>query len=332
MITKKYYMSFFVMLLTCSLAQQLSGAEGKPLYPVPVRDEALLPMLIYFSSSQCSSCAPFDKLFEQPEMIRKLEQHYISVRVNIDETAGKACAEIYQVNNVPAFVVADHKGVILYKSDETLSMEDIQLLMETVPMKYTDVNKSEATPVQVSSVENKAIETAITSDQHSPESETAAQATPVQTSEMTQTLPTDRDPEALISHEPEEILPQSESSSAEDKNNEMNATPKKMYVSNDRPKEKQGTVNNSSQASLRPPLKPRTYSIQLGYFSQSPNANTLLENVRSKGLTEARMQTEFHDGRSYYRILIGNCVTLSEAQALLTRVHALGLKGAVHRQ
>jgi cell division septation protein DedD len=75
----------------------------------------------------------------------------------------------------------------------------------------------------------------------------------------------------------------------------------------------------------------RTYAIQLGYFSEETNASKLVQKAKEKGLTEMRTQTETRNGVTYFRVLIGRCPTLSEAQKLLDQVHRVGLKGAVYR-
>jgi septal ring-binding cell division protein DamX len=81
------------------------------------------------------------------------------------------------------------------------------------------------------------------------------------------------------------------------------------------------------------PLSTRhTYSVQLGFFSEAPNAKTLTQKAKLKGLAEIRTETELRDGKSHYRVLIGSFSTLTEAQTLLGKVHSLGFKAAVHRQ
>jgi len=72
------------------------------------------------------------------------------------------------------------------------------------------------------------------------------------------------------------------------------------------------------------------YSIQLGYFSDESNASKMLEKARANKFAEPRILTSHRSGTSFYRVVVGNCVTLHEAQVLLGDVTAAGLKGAVY--
>jgi cell division protein FtsN len=76
---------------------------------------------------------------------------------------------------------------------------------------------------------------------------------------------------------------------------------------------------------------PRTYAIQLGYFSTSSYAESLVAKAKAKGLEGSRLREEHNNSKTYYRILAGEFTSLSAAQTFLNKVHSLGVKGAIYR-
>lgn len=330
-------MGLISLLLTCTLIYPVPEIEIS-LLPRQIHKSGVLPMLIYFSSDDCTACVQFDALFEEPEMLKKMEQHYVSVRVSIDEIAGKACADIYDVRNVPAFVIADHAGIILYKSNATLSYEDIRLLLDAVPGEFPSVKTpsmpdEHESPVNASyptsthqsvvpgdnhdedlSMNNSAPVTISTANQDVRETSLAA-SPKIQESNAQATQG------AIVNSSPDNksIVINREISKADMQSEEKKTTPKKE-------------ATQATNANKQPLYSRYKYSIQLGFFSEAPNAKTLAQKAKLKGLADTRTETESRDGKSCYRVLTGSFSTLTEAQKLLEEVHALGLKGAVHRQ
>jgi cell division septation protein DedD len=96
-------------------------------------------------------------------------------------------------------------------------------------------------------------------------------------------------------------------------------------------KKAQTTTAKSSTLTHSLPT-PRTYSIQLGYFTVEPNADALLQKAKASGFSTAFTQKETRSGLTYFRVLVGKYSTLTDAQALLEQIHAAGLKGAVYRK
>ena len=106
-------MSLTPLLMTC-LMLQAGWAEGKSAPSCGNTSVSTSPpLLIYFSSRKCTTCASIDSLFQTTEMLSRIEQRYVTVRVSIEDQIGKACAEIYDVRQVPAIVVAHYTGAIL---------------------------------------------------------------------------------------------------------------------------------------------------------------------------------------------------------------------------
>ncbi|HLF62851.1 MAG TPA: SPOR domain-containing protein [Saprospiraceae bacterium] len=321
-----------------------------------------LPMLIYFTADRCSACAEFDALFEQPELLRKMEQYFVTVRVSIDEKVGKACADIYGIRTIPAVVVADYKGVILYKSDETLSVHDVQLLIANIPEQ--DITSGTLLIPTDIPLNTTLVSTPLKNEPTATDTNTQMISKPSEESSLVPSVVQVRGDEnniriqsqtsdAAIIENQHSIAgkTEAEKSSGQNLDNSDVAVTKKIIVGSSRTSsdqrlvktaEIQGTPpetsNPTSRSTPTGASRPgqtrtiRTYAIQLGYFSLAPNAQKLMHKAQSNGLSEVRTETETHDGKFYYRVLVGKYLTLAEAQSLLARVTTLGLKGAVYRK
>lgn len=92
-----------------SLSQGLTEAEnsGKPL-------------ILYFKSENCPTCPAWDAWFGREDVKKVIEQTYVAVAIDIEDFDGKACKEIYQVQSIPAVVVVDKNGNILYREENSL--------------------------------------------------------------------------------------------------------------------------------------------------------------------------------------------------------------------
>ncbi len=337
-------MCLIYLILTCSLLNQVSETEGGLLRARQPHDTNLLPMLIYFSSENCSTCAQFDALFEEPEILKKMEQHYVSVRVSIDDYDGKACADIYNIRNVPALVIADHKGIILYRSDATLSVQDIQLLLESIPGQFPNVGTTE--PVAENSIQktperSNEIDGIIANDKSTEADMPLNCNNSVADSNTQNEVPKITEEGSLKTMEPDPIsnhITPVNSSPPINNSNISSEQFTKSPVSNEELKDLKTIkpkINETATTPSRSAVRTQrnyTYGIQLGFFSEAPNAKSLMQKAKLKGLTEARTDTELRDGKSCYRVMVGSFPTLSEAQKLLEEVKSLGFKAAVYRQ
>lgn len=336
-------MKLIVLLLSALLGSPQSSLEAWPFFKGQMQEHHVLPMLIYFSSDHCLECDQFDALFDQPEMLQRMEQHYVSVRVSIDDTNGKACADIYRIETVPAFVIADHKGVILYKSDESLSVEVVQLLLENVPGKYSTVRQPEekiaednASMYAINGVSKdqptRIVSSLLPVEERALDLQSAEAVADVHIEELqpVQVIPV-LDPPTVI-----EKIPVMNISPAPNEADPKPAMNEASSEANTKPAEIKSSPSAGEAAkpvAPKPPVRiQRSYSIQLGYFTETVNSKKLVERAKAKGLTATRTQTEQREGKSFYRVLIGDFKTLAAAQEQLAEVHTLGFKGAVHRQ
>lgn len=191
-------------------------------------------LMLYFTSKPCSKCKTLDSYFDQKEVQRALSEHYVIVMVDIEDFDGRACREIYDVDEVPALVVIDLNGKIVYKAQG-------------------DVTKADVEPI---------VSTGVLPEYKASESITAAPA--------------------------------------------KNTHP---------------TLTQNDDI----------YSIQVGYFSSSENANKLKDEVMAEGYGRTQVREEQKQNKTYYRVLVGDYEGAEIAQADLKKLKQSGFSVKVHK-
>ena len=88
-------------------------------------------LMLYFTSKSCAKCKILDAYFDQKEVQRALSEHYVIVLVDIEDFDGRACREIYEVDEVPALVVIDPDGKIVYKAQGNITKADVEPIVST---------------------------------------------------------------------------------------------------------------------------------------------------------------------------------------------------------
>jgi thioredoxin-related protein len=88
-------------------------------------------LLLYFTSEPCSKCKSLDTYFDQEHIQKALSKHYVIVKVDIEDFDGRACREIYEIDEVPALIVVDISGKILYKAEGNVTKEDFEPIVST---------------------------------------------------------------------------------------------------------------------------------------------------------------------------------------------------------
>ena len=81
-------------------------------------------IFVYFSSDWCAYCTEMDEVtFQNPQVIEKLTQNYVLLKVNVDENA--ELSQKYQAYSLPTIVILDYNGneinrIIGYQSPQQL--------------------------------------------------------------------------------------------------------------------------------------------------------------------------------------------------------------------
>ena len=191
-------------------------------------------LMLYFTSSPCSKCKKLDAYLGQKHVKEALSSRYVMVMVDIEDFDGRACREIYEVDEVPALVVVDMNGKIIYKAEGNVTKEDVEPIVASG--RLPDYNTTES----MSAI-----------------SKTSTQVLPGQYGEV--------------------------------------------------------------------------YSIQVGYFSSSENADKLKDRVMAKGFAETKIRKEQKQDKTYYRVLVGDYEGEEIAAADLTSLKNSGFSVKVHK-
>jgi len=108
-------------------------------------------LMLYFTSAPCSKCKTLDTYLSQDHVREALSQHYVIVMVDIEDFDGRACREIYEVDEVPALVIVDINGNIVYRTEGDVSKDDVEPIVSTGIFPEYNNNKSISTTTATSS-------------------------------------------------------------------------------------------------------------------------------------------------------------------------------------
>ncbi len=128
-----------------SSAKELANKEGKKL-------------LVDFYASWCAPCKWMDETtFADPEVIRRMNDDYITIKVNIDDFDGYALKEHYGVKVLPTVLIFDNDGKVVERIEETIPPSKMNNLLEKNknPMS-TRVYTPNSTPVSNTMTETTA--------------------------------------------------------------------------------------------------------------------------------------------------------------------------------
>jgi hypothetical protein len=281
-----------------------------------------VPLLIYFKSNDCTACDPFDQLLSEQITRVRIEQHYNVVCLNVDQSEGQICAEIYDVTTTPTLVIADRSGHIMFRSTTTLSDAEKTLILETfagntsVTPVMTDVDTSvrrsedRLTDTQKNCIRNTGL--AVRSEKQSP--------VLTATSDLGAGVNVDlaiskyRQP-ILLSHRNPAI-------------SEAIPEPVEEPVIDSF----ELAENTKTPATSSKELAGKwSYAIQLGYFSTTHNAMKLVRKASSTGLPDVRSESSQREGQEFFRVISGTYKSLPEAQKQLDAATSMGFKAAIYR-
>lgn len=88
-------------------------------------------LMLYFTSEPCKQCKSLDSYLAKEDVKNALDKNFIVVHVDIQNYDGRACSEIYQIDELPALVVIEASGTVKYKAQGNLTKEDVEPIVLT---------------------------------------------------------------------------------------------------------------------------------------------------------------------------------------------------------
>lgn len=129
--------SFLPIILCLFVISPLSWANGQDGFAPSYLDarqlamEKDIPYLIFFEKKDCGPCAAFMEEILQNEGIKKqLHEHYVAVRVDIDDFDGYGLKKYYNINNLPSIMIFEPSGKVISKIDQRLGINQLQQLLQ----------------------------------------------------------------------------------------------------------------------------------------------------------------------------------------------------------
>jgi hypothetical protein len=285
-------------------------------YPAHAKEGESMPapLLLYFRSDNCTKCETLDQLLKEEAIQSQLEGRFVTAYLNIDEQQGRACAKIYAVTQVPAVVIADHQGNILYRSAEVFSPDDILRIIASSP----DLVIRDATIGSALSTHMRPLP-----ELHSLSLPALCAIPGTRPGRTVVNLPPSRVPyfdtrRSLPRAKTVAIVARSETLVPDSKNTVSSTSPDSKRDETDTDP---GVVDRTSWQ----------YAIQIGFFSSRQNTDKLIREAQRKGVTDIRTDITERHGKQFFRVLSGSYSSLREAQVQLEHVQSLGLSAAIYR-
>ncbi len=262
----------------------LAGKEGKL-------------FLVHFRASWCMPCLWMEEnTFSDESVADYLRRNYVSLKVDIDDAAGRALQKRFDVNALPTILVFSAQGQLLDRLDAALEPQPFRRYLERfnqprhrIGQGYADTGPVLATPVA--------------------------------------RLPVYRPP--LIP----ENDPQPASQSAQPLANHPPARPALLNASYAPPSAGRPEAPQHYEASTTPSFTPRSdkvFSIQLGIYSDYQNALRAVAGYENRFKEhEVQLIAFRQDGKLVYRILIGRFGLLSKAEDYLLYLNRNDVRGII---
>ncbi|MDX1408451.1 MAG: SPOR domain-containing protein, partial [Saprospiraceae bacterium] len=268
--------AMFVLQSGISFEQTVSRA-------IQVSHEYQRPLMLLFVSKDCSDCTTIQSYLEGEEIRDAVARSYVAARVDIDDFDGKACSEIYGIGKVPALVIVDSKGTIMYKAQGSISLKELATMIET----------SSASAMETTSSEH---------------------ANTVAVPETVQNPAEKKEP--VLQQDTDQPVAVAEPSRA-------NAKPVIQR------KAETKALNTTPPA--RTNFSGKSYSLQLGFFSNREYAVRMQQRALQNGLQGVEILPVHRDGQDFFRVLFGDYPTAQAADLSSAPLKESGFEVKVHR-
>ena len=289
-------------------------------------------LLVDFTAEWCMPCRWMDETtFADAQVLAYLREHYVSIKVDIDDFDGFALKQRFAVGTLPTMIFFASDGEVVGRVEEGIGAAEMLdvLARHNQPRHRRRVGTSPAPADDWSEPFARATNPYAEEDPRAP-----AEYVRLRRSTVVPTSP------ALLASTRAEVAPAIAAAKPTPTHVPAVATPcPSRLASADRPQltvptpaalvasGQAGAEGELTQAS--PPrmsaAERRIFSLQVGAFSNRDNAARAADHLR--GVVDSPVLVEFdeHAGKSVYRIYVGRFADIAEAEALGRRLQLHGL-------
>ena len=287
-------------------AKAKAAAEGKVL-------------LMDFTASWCLPCQLMEEtVFADPQVLAYLDEHYISVKVDIDDFDGFALKQQLQVEALPTLIFFSSEGKELGRIMQAIGtsrmLEELHLHNKPQNRKV----QAQSTPAK-SSREVHSSPTASEEIAGHPKYGTDDYKPPV-----TEPVTVVSDPGLEAENKQKVVTPQgvlaaqkAEPSEAE----EVVASAQSTGIATNASEQLAGQAFQ-----VRQQENSARYSLQVGVFSEQANAVHTADFLRSSTGQTVLIELSEIDGKVIYRVFLGRFVSLEEAMGFRQNLQSIGIQ------
>jgi thiol-disulfide isomerase/thioredoxin len=90
---------------------------------------------LHFTASWCMPCKWMDEnTYKDPQVIESLNENFIPIKINIEETEGKTFKSNFGVTILPTIMITDHLAKPLIKAETSMSAEQLVAWIQQNPL------------------------------------------------------------------------------------------------------------------------------------------------------------------------------------------------------
>ena len=257
---------------------------------------------VQFTASWCQPCHWMDEVtYKDPQLIDYINENYIPVKVDIDDFDGFAYKQMYDIRMLPSVLVFSSEGNLLQKYEEALA-----------PLKMLKILQAHDVPA------NRTIPRSFEQNEATRNTSSVSNHSPIKENISRPPLKPASSNDLMIESSPKkETAPLEDSYVDED-----------VYL-DEMDEEVDG--NESANHLIANPLNNdlQRFSVQVGVYSTTGNVEDKKGKLRKFFDEEFIVEPNQIDGKTTYKVMIGEFTDREKANAFRKEIESKGFKGVV---